>query len=197
MSNNFKNRRKVKLTQDIVLKEFPVRYKRVTKVVAGGRIMSLTVLVVVGDLKGNVGFGLGKGKDVPTARIKAINKAKKNLVRIPLKENRTIHHDVEGIFGASKVILRSAPPGTGVIAGGEVRKVLSALGVQDVVGKSTGSNNESNIIRATFDALLKLNSPKVIAEKRGKKVSEIISNRESNINNKVKSDSNETENNAS
>ncbi len=181
MSDKLKSKRKVKLTQDIVLKEYPVRYKRVTKVVAGGRIMSLTVLVVVGDGKGNVGFGLGKGKDVPTARVKAINKDKKNLVRIPLKENRTVHQDIEGVFGSSKVLLRSAPPGTGIIAGGEVRKVLSALGVQDVVGKSNGSNNENNIIRATFDALLKLTSPKLIAEKRGKKVSEIISHRESTI----------------
>nr|WP_206425221.1 30S ribosomal protein S5 [Rickettsiales endosymbiont of Stachyamoeba lipophora] len=185
--------KKEKQVTESNFKEYAVSYKRVTKVVKGGRKFSLTALFVVGDQKGNVGFGHGKAPEVADAKKKAINQARKNIVRVPLKENRTLHHDVIGVYGASRVILRSAPPGTGIIAGGEVRKVLAALGVQDVVGKSTGSNNENNIIRATFDALLKLSSPKHIAEKRNKKVSEIISNRESTVNHK--SIENEVENN--
>ncbi|MBN8827097.1 MAG: 30S ribosomal protein S5 [Sphingobacteriia bacterium] len=163
---------------DVELKSQLVLVRRVTKVVKGGRDFSFSALVVVGDGKGNVGFGSGKAKEVPEANKKAIEQAKKALIKVSLRENRTLHHDIIGKFGASSVVLRSAPAGTGVIAGGPVRTVLSLLGVQDVVGKSIGSTNANNIIRATFDALTRLSAPKSVAEKRNKKVSEIVQNRE-------------------
>lgn len=172
MANNLKNKTAEEIKSSIV------EIRRVTKVVKGGRIFTFSALVVVGDGKGCVGFGIGKGKEVMDAKSKATQQAKKNLIKISLRENRTLHHDILGKFGASSVVLRSAPPGTGIIAGGPVRTVLGLLGVQDVVGKSLGSTNANNIIRATFDALESLGSPKFIAEKRNKKVSEIIQNRE-------------------
>jgi small subunit ribosomal protein S5 len=155
-----------------------VGINRVAKVVKGGRRFGFAALVVVGDTKGRVGFGMGKAREVPEAIRKAIEKAKRTLIRVPLREGRTLHHDVIGRFGAGHVVLRAAPPGTGVIAGGPMRAVFETVGVQDVVTKSIGSSNPYNMVRATFDALTKLNSPRAIAAKRGKKVSEIISRRQ-------------------
>ncbi|MFP6740044.1 MAG: 30S ribosomal protein S5 [Alphaproteobacteria bacterium] len=156
-----------------------VGINRVAKVVKGGRRFGFAALVVVGDTKGRVGFGMGKAREVPEAIRKATEKAKRTLIRVPLREGRTLHHDVTGRFGAGRVVLRAAPPGTGVIAGGPMRAVFETVGVQDVVTKSIGSSNPYNMVRATFDALTKLCSPRAIASKRGKKVSEIISRRQS------------------
>jgi small subunit ribosomal protein S5 len=155
-----------------------VGINRVAKVVKGGRRFGFAALVVVGDTKGRVGFGMGKAREVPEAIRKATEKAKRTLIRVPLREGRTLHHDVTGRFGAGRVVLRAAPPGTGVIAGGPMRAVFETVGVQDVVTKSIGSSNPYNMVRATFDALTKLCSPRAIAAKRGKKVSEIISRRQ-------------------
>ena len=155
-----------------------VHVNRVAKTVKGGRTMSFAAVVVVGDQKGRIGFGTGKAAEVPEAIVKATNEAKKNIIRIPLREGRTLHHDVAGRFGAGKVVLRTAPAGTGVIAGGPMRAVFEVLGVQDVVAKSLGSNNPYNMIKATFDALTSINSPRMVATKRGKKVGDIVSRRE-------------------
>ena len=157
-----------------------VGINRVAKVVKGGRRFGFAALVVVGDNKGRVGFGTGKAREVPEAIKKATDQAKNKLIRIPLKEGRTIHHDVKGRHGASKVILRSAPPGTGIIAGGPMRAVFETLGVQDVVAKSVGTSNPHNMIKATFEAFSFMNSPRSIASKRGKKVSEIFGSKENN-----------------
>jgi small subunit ribosomal protein S5 len=154
-----------------------VHINRVAATVKGGRRFSFAALMVVGDQKGRVGFGHGKAREVPEAIRKATEEAKKSMIRVPLRESRTLHHDGAGRHGAGKVILRSAPPGTGVIAGGPMRAVLETLGVQDVVGKSTGSSNPYNMVRATFDALKGQASPRQIASKRGKKVSDIIGRR--------------------
>ena len=147
--------------------------------------MSFAALVVVGDQKGRIGFGSGKASEVPEAIVKATNEAKKNMVRIPLREGRTLHHDITGRFGAGKVVLRTAPAGTGVIAGGPMRAVFEVLGVQDVVAKSLGSNNPYNMIKATFAALQSINSPRMVAAKRGKKVGDIVSRRENTSNVKM------------
>ncbi len=155
-----------------------VSINRVAKVVKGGRRFGFAALVVVGDTKGRVGFGTGKAREVPEAIRKATEEAKRKLVRVPLREGRTLHHDVFGRFGAGRVVLRSAPPGTGVIAGGPMRAVFETLGVHDVVTKSIGSSNPHNMIRATFDALSKLSSPRSVAARRGKKVGDIIGKRE-------------------
>ena len=162
------DRRKAEKKEELV--ERLVHINRVAKTVKGGRNMSFAAVVVVGDQKGRVGFGSGKATEVPDAITKATNEAKKNMVRIPLREGRTLHHDVKGIFGAGKVILRTAPAGTGVIAGGPMRAIFEVLGVQDVVAKSLGSNNPYNMIKATFNALQSINSPRMVAAKRGKKV---------------------------
>jgi small subunit ribosomal protein S5 len=154
-----------------------VHINRVAATVKGGRRFSFAALMVVGDQKGRVGFGHGKAREVPEAIRKATEEAKKTMIRVPLRESRTLHHDGAGRHGAGKVILRSAPAGTGVIAGGPMRAVLETLGVQDVVGKSTGSSNPYNMVRATFDALKRQASPRQIAGKRGKKVSDIIGRR--------------------
>ncbi len=154
-----------------------VHINRVAKVVKGGRRFGFAALVVVGDGKGKVGFGKGKAREVPEAIRKATEEAKKNMVRIPLREGRTLHHDIEGRHGAGKVVIRSAKPGTGIIAGGPMRAVFEALGVQDVVTKSLGSSNPYNMVRGTFDALSQQFSPRMIAAKRGKKVSDIVSRR--------------------
>jgi small subunit ribosomal protein S5 len=154
-----------------------VHINRVAATVKGGRRFSFAALMVVGDGKGRVGFGHGKAREVPEAIRKATEEAKKTMIRVPLRESRTLHHDGAGRHGAGKVILRSAPPGTGVIAGGPMRAVLETLGVHDVVGKSTGSSNPYNMIRATFDALKGQSSPRQIASKRGKKVADIIGRR--------------------
>ena len=154
-----------------------VHINRVAKVVKGGKRFGFAALVVVGDQKGRVGFGHGKAREVPEAVRKATESAKRGLVRIPLREGRTLHHDVDGRWGAGKVILRSAPPGTGIIAGGPMRAVFESLGMQDVVAKSKGSSNPYNMVRATFDALKKQASPRTVAARRGKKVSDILSRR--------------------
>jgi small subunit ribosomal protein S5 len=154
-----------------------VHINRVAKVVKGGRRFGFAALVVVGDQKGRVGFGHGKAREVPDAIKKATDSAKRNLIRVPLREGRTLHHDVHGHHGAGKVFLRAAPPGTGIIAGGPMRAVFETLGVQDVVAKSLGTSNPYNMVRATFDALRREDSPRGVAARRGKKVSEIVTRR--------------------
>jgi small subunit ribosomal protein S5 len=154
-----------------------VHINRVAKVVKGGRRFGFAALVVVGDQKGRVGFGHGKAREVPEAIRKATEAAKRALIKVPLREGRTLHHDVLGQHGAGQVILRSAPPGTGIIAGGPMRAVFETLGIQDVVAKSLGSSNPYNMVRATFDALRHEDSPRGVAARRGKKVSEIVSRR--------------------
>jgi small subunit ribosomal protein S5 len=154
-----------------------VHINRVAATVKGGRRFSFAALMVVGDGKGRVGFGHGKAREVPEAIRKATEEAKKTMIRVPLRESRTLHHDGQGRHGAGKVVLRAAPPGTGVIAGGPMRAVLETLGIHDVVGKSTGSSNPYNMVRATFDALKVQSSPRQIANKRGKKVGDIIGRR--------------------
>ena len=156
-----------------------VHINRVAKVVKGGKNFGFAALVVVGDQKGRVGFGKGKAREVPEAIRKATQEAKRRLIRVPLREGRTLHHDAHGRHGAGRVSLRSAPPGTGIIAGGPMRAVFDTLGVQDIVAKSIGTSNPYNMVRATFDALLNQTSPRSIAAKRGKKVSEIIARRHS------------------
>lgn len=155
-----------------------VAVNRVAKVVKGGRRFGFAALVVVGDSKGRVGFGTGKAKEVPEAVRKASEAAKKSMIRVPLREGRTLHHDMRGRYGAGKVLLRTAPAGTGIIAGGPIRAVFESLGVQDVVVKSVGSTNPHNMIKATFDALKNVKSPRAIASKRGMRIGEIISRRE-------------------
>ena len=156
-----------------------VHINRVAKVVKGGRRFSFAALVVVGDQKGRVGFGHGKAREVPEAIRKATEAAKRELIRVPLREGRTLHHDVQGRYGAGRVVLRTAPAGTGVIAGGPMRAVFESLGMQDVVAKSIGSSNPYNMVRATFEALKKEMSPRQVAARRGKKVSEITAHRRS------------------
>ena len=154
-----------------------VHINRVAKVVKGGRRFGFAALVVVGDQKGRVGFGHGKAREVPEAIRKATEAAKRTLMRVPLREGRTLHHDVRGKHGAGKVILRAAPAGTGIIAGGPMRAVFETLGVQDVVAKSFGSSNPYNMIRATFDALKHEDSPRGVAARRGMKVSALQARR--------------------
>ncbi len=154
-----------------------VAINRVAKVVKGGKNFGFAALVVVGDQKGRVGFGKGKAREVPEAIRKASQEAKRNLVRVPLREGRTLHHDAAGRWGAGKVMLRAAPPGTGIIAGGPMRAIFETLGVQDVVAKSVGSSNPYNMVRATVNALQNQTSPRLIASKRGKKVSDILARR--------------------
>ena len=155
-------------------KEVLVSVRRVAKVVKGGRRFGFSVVVVAGNGKGLVGYGLGKAKEVMEAKAKASQAAKKAMIRVHLKENRTIHHDIIGHVGAGRVLLRSAPAGTGIIAGGAMRAVFEMLGIHDVVAKSLGSSNVHNMVGATFDALTRLTSPKQIAERRNKRVSEIF-----------------------
>jgi small subunit ribosomal protein S5 len=154
-----------------------VHINRVAKVVKGGRRFGFAALVVVGDQKGRVGFGHGKAREVPEAIRKATDAAKRSLMRVPLREGRTLHHDVHGKHGAGKVVLRAAPAGTGIIAGGPMRAVFETLGVQDVVAKSFGSSNPYNMIRATFDALKHEDSPRGVAARRGMKVSTLQARR--------------------
>jgi len=151
-----------------------VHINRVSKTVKGGKRFGFAALVVVGDGKGRVGFGKGKAREVPEAITKATAAAKKKMVRVPLKEGRTLHHDGKGRFGAGKVNVRTAPPGTGIIAGGPMRAVFESLGVADVVTKSVGTSNPYNMIRATFDALTSQTSPKSVAQRRGKKVADLL-----------------------
>ena len=151
-----------------------VHINRVAKVVKGGKRFGFAALVVVGDLKGRVGFGHGKAREVPEAIRKATEAAKRALLRVPLRDARTLHHDSEGRHGAGKVVLRSAPAGTGIIAGGPMRAVFEMLGVHDVVSKSLGSQNPYNMIRATIDGLQSQTSPRQVAQRRGKKVADIL-----------------------
>ena len=155
-----------------------VGINRVAKVVKGGRRFGFAALVVVGDGRGRVGHGHGKAREVPEAIRKATEAAKKNMLRVPLREGRTLHHDIKGAFGAGKVVLRAAEPGTGIIAGGPMRAVFEALGVQDVVAKSVGSSNPHNMIKATFQGLGRCVSPRMVAQRRGKKVSDILGKRD-------------------
>ena len=180
-TENNQNRRKDEAKVEKVQEEFVdklVHVNRVAKTVKGGRRMAFAALVVVGDQKGRVGFGTGKAREVPEAIRKATDAAKHAMIRVPLREGRTLHHDVMGHYGAGKVILRAAPAGTGIIAGGSMRAVFETMGIQDIVAKSQGSQNPHNMIRATFNALMSVNSPRVVAAKRGKKVGDIVSRRE-------------------
>ena len=151
-----------------------VAINRVSKTVKGGKRFGFAALVVVGDQKGRVGFGKGKAKEVPEAIRKATEQAKRQLIRVPLKDARTLHHDMEGRHGAGKVVMRSAVAGTGIIAGGPMRAVFEMLGLQDVVAKSIGTSNPYNMIRATIDGLKSETSPRLVAARRGKKVAEIL-----------------------
>lgn len=162
--------------QDLV--ERLVSINRVAKVVKGGRRFGFAALMVVGDGRGRVGFGTGKAREVPEAVQKAAQQARRNMIRVPLREARTLHHDVVGRAGAGRVQLRSAPQGTGIIAGGPLRAIFEALGIQDIVAKAIGSNNPHSMVNATFDALQSLQSPRQVAARRGKKVSDIVANRE-------------------
>ncbi|ABD53525.1 30S ribosomal protein S5 [Jannaschia sp. CCS1] len=155
-----------------------VAINRVSKTVKGGKRFGFAALVVVGDQRGRVGFGKGKAKEVPEAIRKATEQAKRQLIRVPLKEGRTLHHDVKGHHGAGKVVMRTAPEGTGIIAGGPMRAVFEMLGVKDVVSKSTGSQNPYNMIRATLDGLRNESSPRQVASRRGKKVADILPKRD-------------------
>ena len=155
-----------------------VTINRVAKVVKGGRRFAFAALVVVGDQKGRVGYGAGKAREVPEAIRKATERAKRGLIRVPMKEGRTLHHDTEGHFGAGHVVLRSASAGTGIIAGGPMRAVFESLGIGDVVAKSLGSRNPHNMVKATFDALKHCASPRSVATRRGKKVADLIGRRD-------------------
>ena len=176
MARNPRRDRDKREESDIVDKL--VSINRVAKVVKGGRRFGFAALVVVGDEKGRVGFGSGKAREVPEAIRKGTEKAKRNMIRVPLREGRTLHHDVRGRYGAGQVVLRAAPPGTGIIAGGPMRAVFETLGVQDVVAKSLGTQNPHNMIKATFEALKTLQSPRMVATRRGRKVGDIVGRRE-------------------
>ena len=160
------------------IEERLVSIRRVSKVTKGGRTFGFSALVVVGDSKGRVGYGSGSGLEVMDAKRKATEEAKRKMVKVSLREGRTLHHDISGRFGAGRVSLRSAPPGTGIIAGGPLRAVFECLGVYDVVAKSVGTSNPHNMVKACFDAFTRLGSPRTIAEKRGKKIGDIIGRRD-------------------
>src|ERR687883_1159288 len=154
-----------------------VHINRVAKVVKGGRRFGFAALVVVGDSKGRVGYGSGKAREVPEAIRKATDQARRGMIRVPLREGRTLHHDIQSRFGAGKVIVRAAPQGAGIIAGGPMRAIFEALGVKDVVAKSVGTSNPYNLVRATFNALKNEDSPRSVAARRGLKVSTLQSRR--------------------
>ena len=160
--------------RDSDLTERLVHINRVAKVVKGGKRFGFAALVIVGDQKGRVGFGHGKAREVPEAIRKATEEAKKSMIRVPLRESRTLHHDGNGRWGAGKVMVRAAPPGTGVIAGGPMRAVFEVMGITDIVAKSLGTSNPYNMVRATFDALRRSTTPAEVAAKRGKTVEEIL-----------------------
>src|SRR5689334_5011738 len=160
------------------LMEKMVSINRVAKVVKGGRRFAFAALMVVGDQKGRVGYGAGKAREVPEAIRKATERAKRSMIRVPMKEGRTLHHDVQGRYGAGTVVLRSASAGTGIIAGGPLRAVFETLGIGDVVAKSLGSRNPHNMVKATFAALGRCASPRSVANRRGKKVSELFARRD-------------------
>jgi len=154
-----------------------VHINRVAKVVKGGRRFGFAALVVVGDQKGRVGFGKGKAREVPEAIRKATEQAKTNMIRVPLREGRTLHHDIEGRWGAGKVVMRTAPEGTGIIAGGPMRAVFETLGIRDIVAKSNGSQNPYNMVRATIEGLKAEDSPRRVASRRGMKVAQLVARR--------------------
>ncbi|AXQ94387.1 30S ribosomal protein S5 [Cereibacter azotoformans] len=158
-----------------------VAINRVSKTVKGGKRFGFAALVVVGDQRGRVGFGKGKAKEVPEAIRKATEQAKRQMIRVALRDGRTLHHDQEGRHGAGKVVMRAAVPGTGIIAGGPMRAVFEMLGIQDVVAKSMGSQNPYNMIRATMDGLKRESSPRQVAQRRGKKVAEILKKPEAEV----------------
>ncbi|MCI5110265.1 MAG: 30S ribosomal protein S5 [Marivita sp.] len=176
--NNRRGNRREREEQAPEFADRLVAINRVSKTVKGGKRFGFAALVVVGDQKGRVGFGKGKAKEVPEAIRKATEQAKRKMIRVPLREGRTLHHDIEGRHGAGKVVMRTAPTGTGIIAGGPMRAVFEMLGVQDVVAKSIGSQNPYNMIRATLDGLSKEASPRSVAQRRGKKVADILPKRE-------------------
>jgi small subunit ribosomal protein S5 len=155
-----------------------VGINRVAKVVKGGRRFGFAAIVVVGDSKGRVGYGAGKAREVPEAIRKATEQARRAMIRVPLREGRTLHHDIIGRYGAGEVVVRAAPAGTGIIAGGPMRAIFEALGVHDVVAKSVGTSNPHNMIKATFQALTRSASPRSVAQRRGRKVSEILGRRD-------------------
>ena len=155
-----------------------VTINRVSKVVKGGRRFAFAAIVVVGDQRGRVGHGAGKAREVPEAIRKATEAAKRGLIRVPLRDGRTLHHDVKGRFGAGKVTLRAAPAGTGIIAGGPMRAIFETLGIKDIVAKSVGTSNPHNMIKATFASLQLLNSPRMVATRRGKKVGDLLGRRD-------------------
>lgn len=164
------------------LQERLVGINRVAKTTKGGRNMGFAALMVVGDGKGRVGYGSGKAKEVPEAIRKATEQAKRNLIRVPLREGRTIHHDIKGRHGAGRVLMRSAPAGTGIIAGGPMRAVFEAVGIQDIVAKAIGSNNPYSMVNATFAALKEMQSPRHVANRRNIKVSDVVAAREAQSN---------------
>jgi small subunit ribosomal protein S5 len=164
-------------SDEVELIEKLVGINRVAKVVKGGKRFGFAAIVVVGDGKGRVGHGSGKAREVPEAIRKATEHAKKTMIRVPLREGRTLHHDADGHFGAGRVVIRAAEAGTGIIAGGPVRAIFEALGVHDVVAKSVGTSNPHNMIKAAFDALQHCNSPRSVAARRSKKVSDILGKR--------------------
>jgi len=174
MSKQSKNQ-KDRVSSELV--ERLVSVNRVSKTVKGGKNMSFAALVVVGDKNGKVGFAKGNATEVTDAKNKAFEKAKKSMIKVSLKEGRTIHHDIDARFCAANVHLRSAPAGTGVIAGGPMRAIFDCVGIQDIVAKSVGTSNPYNLIAATFEALENLLSPKIIAERRSKEISEIVKRR--------------------
>lgn len=157
-----------------------VGINRVAKVVKGGRRFGFAALMVVGDGKGRVGIGTGKAREVPEAIRKATDQAKRKMIRVPLREGRTLHHDVNIRYGAGRVQLRAAPKGTGIIAGGPMRAIFEALGIHDIVAKAIGSNNPHSMVNATLQALQDTESPRQVAARRGKKISEIVAAREVN-----------------
>lgn len=178
MAREGKNNRPSRSDRDEVeLIEKLVAINRVAKVVKGGKRFGFSAIAVVGDGKGRAGFGTGKAREVPEAIQKATEQAKRHMLRIPLREGRTLHHDVTASYGAGKVHMRAAVPGTGIIAGGPMRAVCEALGIQDVVSKSIGSSNPHNMVRATFKALLMISAPRQVAARRGKKVGELVGRR--------------------
>ena len=158
-----------------------VAINRVSKTVKGGKRFGFAALVVVGDQKGRVGFGKGKAKEVPEAIRKGTEQAKRQMIRVALREGRTVHHDIEGRHGAGRVVMRSAPHGTGIIAGGPMRAVFEMLGIQDVVAKSIGSSNPHNMIKATFHALGVMEGPRAVASRRGKRVGDILGRRDAGV----------------
>ncbi len=178
MAQRANNKRRDRDDKDNEFTEHLVGINRVAKVVKGGRRFGFAALMVVGDGKGRVGHGHAKAREVPEAIKKATMQAKRNLIQVPLRDGRTLHHDVKGRHGAGKVILRSAPPGTGIIAGGPMRKVFEAIGVQDIVAKAIGSSNPYSMVNATFEALKSMQNPRMIATRRNKKIGDVVMGRD-------------------